>query len=333
MEFNLTENATCAVIGYGSWATAIVKILSDNGNHVGWHITNPFVSEGVEFESRNPKYLRDAELKTDFITIYSDINEVVASHEIIILATPSAFLVDVLSHLNEKLSTKLVITAIKGIIPVDNLTVVDYLNTYQDVPMDQICALTGPCHAEEVALKRLSYLTAVCPNIDMAHIIGAKIKCPYINVSYSTDLNGIEYATILKNIYAISVGLAVGLGYGDNFVAVLISNCAREMNNFVHHRYPDERDTRESAYLGDLLVTCYSQYSRNRRLGTLLGRGFSVKSALNEMTMVAEGYYASQCVSYIKADVEAPIADMVYNVLYRGVSARKAMKKLTKVFI
>ncbi len=333
MEFKLSENAACAVIGYGSWATAIVKILSDNGNNVGWHITNPFVSEGVEIEARNPKYLRDAELKTEFISIYSDINEVVKSHEIIILATPSAFLANVLSHLEGNLSKKLVITAIKGIIPVDNLTVVDYLNTYQDVPMEQICAITGPCHAEEVSLKRLSYLTAVCPNIDMAHIIGAKIKCPYINVSYSTDLNGIEYATILKNIYAISVGLAIGLGYGDNFIAVLIANCAREMNNFVHHRYPDQRDTRESAYLGDLLVTCYSQYSRNRRLGLLIGRGFSVKSALNEMTMVAEGYYASQCVNYIKGDVEAPIADMVYNVLYKGVSARKAMKKLTKVFI
>ncbi|MFR9649908.1 MAG: NAD(P)H-dependent glycerol-3-phosphate dehydrogenase [Rikenellaceae bacterium] len=333
MEFKLNKNRTCAVIGYGSWATAIVKILSDNGNRVSWHITNADVVEGVEMESRNPKYLRDAELQVENITIYSDINDTVSSSDIVILATPSAFLVGVLSSLELSLSTKLVITAIKGIIPENNLTVVDYLNTFHSVPMEQICAVTGPCHAEEVSLKRLSYLTAVSPDIEVAHLVGEMFDCSYINISYSTDLNGIEYATILKNIYAISVGIAVGMGYGDNFVAVLIANCAREMNNFVHARYPDSRDTRESAYLGDLLVTCYSQYSRNRRFGTLLGRGFSVKSALNEMTMVAEGYYASRCVEHIKGELETPIADMVYSVLYKGVSARKAMKKLTKEFI
>ncbi len=333
MEFELLQNAKCAIVGYGSWATAIVKILSDNGNRVGWHITNPYVVEGVEVESRNPKYLCDAELKSENIDIYSDINEVVEKYDILILATPSAFLESVLSPLSVPLSDKFIISAIKGIIPKCYTTVVDYLHDSYAVPFEQICAVTGPCHAEEVSLKKLSYLTVVCPDIEAAHHIGTMFDCSYINISYSTDLSGVEYATVLKNIYAISVGIAVGLGYGDNFVAVLIANCAREMNNIVHHCYPDNRDTRESAYLGDLLVTCYSQYSRNRRFGALLGRGFSVKSALNEMTMISEGYYASQCVNHIKGDVETPIADMVYSVLYKGASARKAMKKLTKVFV
>ncbi len=335
MKFELSKDATCAVIGYGSWGTAIIKILSGNGNKVGWHISNETVAEGVASDSCNPKYLRDAELKTENITIYRDINEAVSNHQIIILATPSAFLADLLSGLTVSLSDKLVISAIKGIIPQSHTTVVDFMHNTYNIPFNQIGAVTGPCHAEEVALKHLSYLTIVCPEIDSAHQLGAMFDCKYIKLSYSTDLNGVEYATILKNIYAIAVGIAVGQGHGDNFIAVLIANCAREMNNFVRCRYPEERDTRESAYLGDLLVTCYSQYSRNRRLGTLLGRGFTIKSALNEMTMVAEGYYASQCINFIKREDDAPmpIADMVYEVVHNRASVRKAVAKLSDELI
>ncbi|MFI3258878.1 MAG: NAD(P)H-dependent glycerol-3-phosphate dehydrogenase [Rikenellaceae bacterium] len=333
MEIEISASSTCAVIGYGSWATAIVKLLSDSEKKVGWHIRNQEVLEGVTQEAYNPKYLRDVEFNISRIEASSDLNEVVANHEIIILAMPSAYIKDFLEPLTVSLKDKFVVSAVKGIVPGDYTTVVEYLHQHYDLSYRQIGIITGPSHAEEVALERLSYLTVVCPDIELAHILGEKVACKYINVSYSQDLYGIEYATILKNIYAISVGMAIGLGYGDNFVAVLISNCAREMNNFVTESFPYARDTRESAYMGDLLVTCYSAFSRNRRLGLLMGRGFSTKSALNEMTMVAEGYFAAECIRHInnQHQVDMPIADMVYGVLYRKLSARKSMKSLTKL--
>ncbi len=336
MELKISSNSSCAVIGYGSWATAIVKLLCEQGQKVGWHIRNEEVVEGLLSEGCNPKYLREVEFDVSQLRISSDINEIVASHDIIILATPSAYLKDILSPLTTPLSDKLIVSAIKGIIAGDEyLTVIEFLNKFYSVPFSQLAIITGPSHAEEVALERLSYLTVVCPDIELAHLIGSKIECKYIRVSYSVDLYGVEYATVVKNIYAIAVGIAVGLGYGDNFLAVLIANSAREMNNFLKRSYPEPRDTRESAYLGDLLVTCYSSYSRNRRLGLLMGKGFTIKSALNEMTMVSEGYFAADCIRHINGlqSAEMPIATMVYDVLYRGVKARKAMKQLTKELI
>ncbi len=335
MEYKISSEAKCAVIGHGSWATAIVKILCENEHQVGWYIRNDEVIEGLLTESRNPRYLQDFEFDLKKIRPSNDLNKVVEEYDIIILATPSAYLKDTLAALTVSLKDKLVVSAIKGIIPVEYLTVVEYLNRNYEVPYNQMGIITGPSHAEEVALDRLSYLTVVCPNIECAHAVGSKIECRYIRVSYSTDLYGVEYATVLKNIYAISVGIAVGLGYGDNFVAVLIANSAREMNNFIESSYVAKRDTRQSAYLGDLLVTCYSSYSRNRRLGLLMGKGFSIKSALNEMTMVAEGYFAAECIRHVNLEhkVDMPIANMVYNVLYKSTSARKAMKALTKELI
>ncbi len=333
MELEILSTSTCAVIGYGSWASAIVKLLCESEKQIGWYIRNEEVLESVIQESYNPKYLRDVEFDTQRIVASSDINEVVAAHKIIILAMPSAYIKDFLAPLTVSLKDKFVVSAIKGIVPDDYLTVVEYLNKEYGLSYKQIGIITGPSHAEEVALERLSYLTVVCPDLDLAHVLGEKMSCKYINISYSTDLYGIEYATVLKNIYAISVGMAVGLGYGDNFIAVLISNCAREMNNFLHETYPDVRETREAAYLGDLLVTCYSTYSRNRRLGLLMGKGFTTKSALNEMTMVAEGYFAADCIRHINEqhNVKMPIVEMVYGVLYRKLSARKSMKQLTKL--
>ncbi|MFI3331878.1 MAG: NAD(P)H-dependent glycerol-3-phosphate dehydrogenase [Rikenellaceae bacterium] len=335
MKDKISSDVSCAVIGYGSWATAIVKLLSEKGQKVGWHILNEDVSEGLMTEGYNPKYLRDVEFNVSNLTISNDINEIVEAHDIIILATPSAYLKDILAPLTVSLKDKLVVSAIKGIIAGEFLTVIEFLNQKYEIPFSQLGIITGPSHAEEVALERLSYLTVVCPDIDLAHLIGSKIECRYIRVSYSTDLYGVEYATVLKNIYAIAVGIAIGLGYGDNFIAVLIANSAREMNNFLKGGCPDPRDTRESAYLGDLLVTCYSSYSRNRRLGLLMGKGFTTKSALNEMTMVSEGYFAADCIRHIntKDPLEMPIATMVYDVLYRGVKARKAMTQLTKELI
>lgn len=331
MEINISANSTCAVIGYGSWATAIVKVLCEKEKKVGWYIRNEEVLETLLQESYNPKYLRDVEFDNRLLDASSDINYIVENHDIIILAMPSAYIKNFLEPLNVSLEDKFVVSAIKGIVPGDYLTVVEYLNKEYGISYKQMGIITGPSHAEEVALERLSYLTVVSPAIDRAHILGDKLKSKYINVSYSTDLYGIEYATVLKNIYAISVGMAVGLGYGDNFIAVLIANCAREMNNFLEQSYPDMRETREAAYLGDLLVTCYSTYSRNRRLGLLMGKGFSTKSALNEMTMVAEGYFAADCIRHINEQhrVEMPIAEMVYGVLYRKLSARKSMRTLS----
>ncbi len=332
MELNVSAASSCAVIGYGSWATAIVEILTERGSNVGWYIPNLEILEGVEVEGRNIKYLRDVDFDLSRINPSSDLNHLVENYDIIILAMPSAYIKNFLEPLKVSLADKFVVSAVKGIVPEDYTTVVEYLHQHYDLSYKQIGIVTGPSHAEEVALKRLSYLTVVCPDIELAHVVGAKLECKYINVSYSTDLYGVEYATILKNIYAISVGMATGLGYGDNFIAVLIANCAREMDAFLKDSYPMERETRESAYLGDLLVTCYSTFSRNRRLGLLVGKGFTTKSALNEMTMVAEGYFAAECIRHVNLQhkVEMPIADMVYNVLYKGLSARKSMKNLTK---
>ncbi len=335
MEYKIGKGARCAVIGHGSWATAIVGVLAANEAQVGWYVRNPEVLEQLLAEGRNPRYLSDVEFDRGRIAPSDDLDAVVRGADILVLACPSAYLKSFLEPLTEPLAGKFVISAIKGIVPGDYQTVVEYLHDRYGLSYGQLGLVTGPSHAEEVSRGRLSYLTVVCTDPDNARLIGEKFATPYIRLSYSTDLYGIEYAAILKNIYALSVGIAVGLGYGDNFLAVLIANGAREMTRFLEQSYPAERDTQASAYLGDLLVTCYSVYSRNRRLGLLIGRGFTVKSALSEMTMVAEGYFAADCIRHINArhGVEMPIAEMVYDVLYRGASARRRMKELTTKLI
>lgn len=330
MEYKLGENSLCAVIGYGSWATAIVSLLVRNEKEVWWYVRNEEVLESLLTDGKNPKYLNDLEFDKNLIRPSSDINEVITNADIIIMAAPSAYLKDFLSGMTVSLKDKFIVSAIKGIIPGDYQTVVEYLHDEYDLTYRQIGIISGPSHAEEVSRRKLSYLTVVCTDPDNSKLIGSKISTDYIKLSYSTDIYGVEYAAILKNIYALSVGIALGLGYGDNFLAVLISSCAKEMTRFLMESYPDERDTMNSAYLGDLLVTCYSNYSRNRRLGLLIGRGHMVKSALNEMTMVAEGYFASDCIRHInfKHKVDMPIADMVYEILYKKASARRKMKEL-----
>ena len=330
MEYKLGENSLCAVIGYGSWATAIVSLLVRNEKEVWWYVRNEEVLESLLTDGKNPKYLNDLEFDKNLIRPSSDINEVITNADIIIMAAPSAYLKDFLSGMTVSLKDKFIVSAIKGIIPGDYQTVVEYLHDEYDLTYRQIGIISGPSHAEEVSRRKLSYLTVVCTDPDNSKLIGSKISTDYIKLSYSTDIYGVEYAAILKNIYALSVGIALGLGYGDNFLAVLISSCAKEMTRFLMESYPDERDTMNSAYLGDLLVTCYSNYSRNRRLGLLIGRGHTVKSALNEMTLVAEGYFASDCIRHInfKHKVDMPIADMVYEILYKKASARRKMKEL-----
>ena len=331
MEYKIGKEARCAVIGYGSWATAIVGLLAANEARVGWYVRNPEVLEGLLGEGRNPRYLSDVEFDRRRIAPSDDLDEVVREADIVILATPSAYLKTFLEPLTVSLQDKFVVSAIKGIVPGDYKTIVEYVHDRYDLSYKQIGIITGPSHAEEVSRGKLSYLTVVCTDPENAQMLATD----YIHLSYSTDLYGIEYAAILKNIYALSVGIAVGLGYGDNFLAVLIANSAGEMRRFLEESYPAERDTLVSGYLGDLLVTCYSVYSRNRRLGLLIGHGCTVKSALNEMTMVAEGYFAADCIRHINArhKIEMPIAEMVYNVLYQGASARKCMKELTSKLI
>ncbi|WP_419001923.1 NAD(P)H-dependent glycerol-3-phosphate dehydrogenase [Alistipes sp.] len=335
MEYTIGKGARCAVIGHGSWATAIVKVLCENESRVGWYVRNPEVLESLRTRGRNPRYLRDAEFDPSRIAPSGDLNEVIREADILILATPSAYLKKFLEPLTASFDGKFVISAIKGIVPDDYTTIVEYLHTRYDLPYDRLGIVTGPSHAEEVALERLSYLTVMSTDLKNARRIGEKLSTPYIKLSYSTDLYGVEYATVLKNIYAMAVGMAVGLGYGDNFLAVLISNSAREMDRYLSESHPAERNTCASAYLGDLLVTCYSVYSRNRRLGLLIGHGCTVKSALNEMTMVAEGYFAADCIRHVNTRhrVEMPIAEMVYDVLYRGVAVRRAMEALIEKLV
>ena len=290
MSYKIDKHARYAVIGYGSWATALVKIIHENNHNVGWYIRNPEVLNHIRQQGSNPRYLRDVHFQTSHLKLSDNINTTVEEADVLILAVPSVYLQATLEPLTHSLHDKFVISAIKGIIPNDLLTITEYINRRYEIPFSQLGVISGPCHAEEVALERLSYLTVVCKEIDNACTIGETIHTPYINVSHSTDIYGTEYASVLKNIYAIAVGICIGLGYGDNFLAVLIANCAMEMSRFIEQTYPDQRNTFASAYLGDLLVTSYSQFSRNRRFGLMVGKGYPIDATKMEMHMVAEGY-------------------------------------------
>lgn len=323
--------ARCAVLGYGSWATAVVKTLTYNGHHVSWLVLNEDIGAELRSSGRNPKYLPWCDLPRNLITPSADINEVVRDADIVILAMPSAFLPKFLEPLTESLSDKIVVSMVKGIIPGDYLTIVEYMHQHYNIDMQKLCVVTGPSHAEEVGQCRLSYLTVASECEETAEQVRMVLANNYFHCALSHDVLGVEAASIMKNVYALAVGMAVGLRYGDNFLAVLIAGCASEMKHFLDSAVPiANRDINAAAYMGDLLVTCYSPLSRNRRLGTLLGKGCSVKSALNEMTMVAEGYYAAECIrrSSMHQNIEMPIADMVWEVLYNRASAKDAMQTL-----
>lgn len=330
MEIKIKEDAKWAVIGYGSWATALAGLLTENGNTINWYVRNSEVLEGLAREGHNPKYISELEFDKSRISLYDDINRAVEEADVVLMSVPSAYLTTFLEPLRVSLKDKFIVSAIKGIIPGDYKTVAEYLHGKYRLFYKQIGIIAGPSHAEEVSRGKLSYLTVVCTDHENAECIGRQLSSGSVHISCSPDLYGAEYAAILKNIYAIAAGLAEGLGYGDNFKAVLVSASAKEMTRFIQESYPFRRDTFDSAYLGDLLVTCYSTYSRNRRLGLLIGHGCTVRSALNEMTMIAEGYFASECIRHInlRHKVEMPVADMVYKVLYQGGSPRKCMKDL-----
>lgn len=333
MEYRITDNSKCGVIGYGSWATALVHTLEMNKKEIWWHVRNEEVLEGLETEGRNVKYLCDVEFDTSFIHATPVLDDVIKNCEIILVAAPSAYLKNILSEMTESLEGKFILSATKGIIPDEYITITEYFKETYGLSYSNLGVISGPSHAEEVSRDRLSYLTVACKDGENAKLIGDMFSTSSLKIRYSEDIYGIEYAGILKNIYAIAVGLSAGLGYGDNFRAVLTSAGARELTKFINESYPFERDTMDSAYLGDLLVTSYSTFSRNRRLGQLIGHGITVKSALNEMTMVAEGYFAAACLKKVneKYGISVPIADMVYDVLYKKASPRKKMRELIQI--
>lgn len=320
-----------AVIGGGSWATAIVKMLTENNNLIGWYMRNSESIAHIKENNHNPKYLASAELDATFLDLSDDINYTVKNYDILIFAIPSAFLTSELNKLKLSLGGKIIFSAIKGIVPETGLIIGEHFNQQYQIPLENIGVITGPCHAEEVAMERLSYLTVACIDEQKATLMGKSIESWYIKVKISDDIIGTEYAAMLKNIYAVAAGIAHGLGYGDNFQSVLMSNAIREMKRFIKKRHKMKRNINNSAYLGDLLVTGYSVFSRNRMFGNMIGKGYTVRSAQHEMSMVAEGYYATKSAFQIKEEnaTKTPIIDAVYNVLYGNKNPKKEFEKLT----
>ena len=328
----MKKKPVIGVIGGGSWATAIVKVLHKNPGHINWFMRSRKNIESVRKNKHNPHYLRAVMLDPEKLNISNDINYISKESDILIFVVPAAFLKQTLDKLSEDISGKIVVSAIKGVIPGDNLLVSDFFNKNFNLPISSIVILSGPSHAEEVAMERLSYLTFASADIKLARNIANIFEVEYIKTIVSGDFYGIEYASVLKNIFAIAAGIYHGLGYGDNFQAVLLSNSIQEIKRFVDTVHPITRDIKNSVYLGDLIVTAYSQFSRNRTFGNMIGKGYSVKAAILELNMVAEGYYATKCIHQInkKHFVNMPITDAVYNILYDKISPAIEMKLLIK---
>ncbi len=321
-----------AVIGGGSWATANVKMLCENLDEVTWYMRSVYAIEHIKKQEHNPNYLSSVEFDTSQLHLTSDINEAVKRADILIFAIPSAFLKRELDKLTESLDGKIVFSAIKGIVPETSLIVGEHFHKTYNIPYENIGVITGPCHAEEVALERLSYLTIACSDEEKAKLVAKYLSSDYIMCKTSDDIVGTEYAAMLKNIYAIAAGIAHGLGYGDNFQSVLMSNAIREMKKFIKKVHKMKRNINDSAYLGDLLVTGYSIFSRNRMFGNMIGKGYTVKSAQMEMSMVAEGYYATESAYKIVQETGAktPIINAVYGILYQSKEPKKVFKKLAE---
>lgn len=319
-----------AIFGGGTWATALAKIMLNHEKHINWYMRRPDQIADFKKTGHNPSYLSTVEFNLDRITFYSDITKVVDESDTLILAVPSPFLKGHLEKLKTTLDNKFIISAIKGIVPPENLLVTDYLTQFYNVPAENMAIVGGPCHAEEIALERLTYPTIACVDIEKAKTIARIFNNRFVRADISNDVTGIELAAVLKNVYAIASGICHGLKYGDNFQAVLVSNAIAEMEYFVDTVSPIERNIYDSAYLGDLLVTCYSSFSRNRTFGSMIGRGYSVKAAQVEMEMIAEGYFGSKCVREIndKYNMNIPIAEMVYRILYENSPARLEVKTL-----
>lgn len=329
-----TKIKRIAVLGGGSWGTALMKLITDNSTEnkeIRWYVRNEEDVKLINSTGKNPQYLQSLNFSGKNINAFSDINKVVENSDIIILAIPSAFVKDTLKNLNKGLNNKIIISAVKGLIPDENLIMAEYFRKYFDIDINNFGVITGPTHAEEIALERLSYLTIASENLYLAGQIAECLDNKYLKTEISDDIYGTEYSAALKNVYALIAGICHGLGYGDNFQAVLISNAIREIKRFVDVVHPISRDIKSSAYLGDLLVTAYSRFSRNRIFGTMIGKGYSVKAANIEMNMIAEGYYGVKCLHEINKqfNINMPITDAVYNILYGNKPPAFEIKLLT----
>jgi glycerol-3-phosphate dehydrogenase (NAD(P)+) len=328
----INEKSRVAIIGSGSWATALAKILIYNLPELNWFIRR---EENVELFKKfrhNPNYLRSVEFEMSRINFFTDINKIVEDSDILVFVIPSAFLKDTLKHLTVDIGERYVISAIKGIVPDENLVVGEFFHEFYDVPFDQFGVIAGPCHAEEVARDLLSYLTIASPDVKRARQFALLLESPSIRTHISDDIWGTEYSAVLKNIMAIAAGISHSLRYGDNFQAVLMSNAIQEIKRFVDTVHPITRDIKSSAYLGDLLVTGYSQFSRNRAFGTMIGKGYTVRSAMLEMDMIAEGYYSTKCIKELNLQhhINMPITDSVYNIIYENISPAIEIRLLTE---
>jgi len=321
------------MIGGGSWATAIMKMLTANDGVVNWWVRSQETVDHINEFHHNPRYITSVEFAPEKISVSNDLLSIIRASDTLILAVPSAFIKGTLEEVDKKeLEGKVIFSAIKGIVPETLQIIGEFLFEHYDTTKENFGVICGPCHAEEVAMEKLSYLTIACQDTAKAESMAATLSTPFIRTSPSDDIYGTEYAAILKNVVAIASGICHGLGYGDNFNAVLISNAIQEIERFANKVHPIERDIKGSAYLGDLLVTAYSQHSRNRMFGSMIGKGYSVKAAQMEMNMIAEGYYATECVFKIneKAGVDMPISEAVYKILYAGKRPKKVMKSLSE---
>jgi len=323
-----------AIIGGGSWATAIAKIIVQHTGHIGWYMRRDDRINDFRRLGHNPAYLTSVRFDIDKIDFSSDINAICNAYDTLVFVTPSPYLKNHLKKVRTRLSDKFIVTAIKGIVPDENLVCSEYFHQVYDVPYGNLACIGGPSHAEEVAMDRLSYLTVGCADSEKAQAFTRVLSSSTIKTKTSADVVGIEYSSVLKNVYAIAAGICSGLNYGDNFQAVLIANAVQETGRFLAALAPMRRSLYDSVYLGDILVTGYSNFSRNRSFGTMIGKGYSVKSAQIEMEMIAEGYFGTKCMKEINRHlhVNAPILDAVYNILYEEISPQVEIKLLTDSF-
>lgn len=314
---------TVAVIGGGSWATALVKILTESDVKIKWWVRSKETANYIKNFNHNPNYLSDVQLNPKKVKVDTNILKVIDNVDYIILCVPSAFLKATLEPITpQMLRGTSIVSAIKGLVPGENVLISEYLENKYFVDAEDILCIGGPCHSEEVAQEKQSFLTVACEDYTNALKFAQLLNCRYVKTHCLTDIYGVEYCAILKNIIAIASGIARGLNYGDNFQAVLVANAMQEVKRFLDGTKPVQRDLNDSAYLGDLLVTCYSQFSRNRTFGNMIGRGYTVKSAQVEMSMVAEGYYGAKSIVDLnkKYEIDLPICKSVYNILYEKIN-------------
>ncbi len=327
------EHFKIAVLGGGSWGTAIVKILTENGHQINWYVKNPQSVAHIREYKRNPKYLKSVIFNTDKINVNDDLSQIVSQSDVLILAIPSFFLKENLDKIKPILNNKIILSAVKGMIEEETIT--SFLHKKFNIPLDNLGIIGGPCHAEEVAKNHITYVTVASYNEDVSKSISPLFNNKYVLNRIASDTLAIEYANVLKNIYAISTGIAKGLGYGDNFQSVLITNCYKEMRRFLKKIIQVSESTNKSVYLGDLLVTTYSAFSRNKLFGMMIARGYSINSIHLELNMVAEGYYSINSIIKIleKKEIKAPIISAVYEILYKNKKPSIVFQELAKELI